>query len=50
MMMVIDGLLTKQIASQLSISVKTVDVHRSNIMKKLGVTSVAQLMKKVIAP
>jgi FixJ family two-component response regulator len=50
MSLVVDGLLSKQIANQLGISIKTVDVHRSNSMKKLGVTTVAQLMKKVVSP
>ncbi len=50
MSLVVDGFLSKQIANQLGISIKTVDVHRSNSMKKLGVTTVAQLMKKVISP
>ena len=46
--MVVDGFLTKQIANHLCISTKTVDVHRSHIMKKLNVSSVAQLVRKVI--
>ncbi len=43
--LVIDGNATKQIAKSLGISVKTVEVHRGRITKKLGVTSVAQLVK-----
>jgi FixJ family two-component response regulator len=46
--LVADGNLTKQIAKSLGISTKTVEVHRSHITKKLGVTSVAQLVKMVI--
>jgi FixJ family two-component response regulator len=46
---VVEGALTKQIAKQLGISQKTVEVHRSNITKKLGVQSVAQLVKLVIS-
>ena len=46
--LVVDGVLTKQIAKQLGISVKTVEVHRSHITKKLGVESIAQLVKLVV--
>jgi FixJ family two-component response regulator len=38
-----DGLITKQIASRLGISSKTVDVHRSSISQKLGLESPTQL-------
>jgi two-component system response regulator TtrR len=47
MEMVVDGQLTKQIAKALGISTKTVEVHRSNITKRMGVESVAQLVKLV---
>jgi RNA polymerase sigma factor (sigma-70 family) len=43
--LVIEGNATKQIAKSLGISVKTVEVHRGRITKKLGITSVAQLVK-----
>ena len=43
--LVVEGRLTKQIAKELGISPKTVEVHRSHITKKLGVESVAQLVK-----
>jgi RNA polymerase sigma factor (sigma-70 family) len=46
--MVVEGSLTKQIAKQLGISSKTVEVHRSRITKKLGVRSVAQLVRMVV--
>ncbi len=46
--LVVDGVLTKQIAKMLGISVKTVEVHRSHITKKLGVESIAQLVKLVV--
>jgi two-component system, LuxR family, response regulator FixJ len=45
--MVVDGRLTKQIAKTLGISTKTVEVHRSNVTKKMGVASVAQLVRMV---
>ena len=48
--LVVEGCLTKQIAKQLGISVKTVEVHRSHITKKLGVESVAQLVKLLTPP
>jgi DNA-binding NarL/FixJ family response regulator len=37
------GLSSKEIATKLDISVRTVDTHRSNLMRKLGVKSVALL-------
>ena len=40
-----EGLLSKQIASKLDISIKTVEVHRSNLSKKLGVSSAANLVR-----
>lgn len=46
--LVVDGVLTKQIAKRLGISVKTVEVHRSHITKKLGVESIAQLVELVV--
>jgi len=45
--MVVEGRLTKQIAKSLGISTKTVEVHRSNVTKRMGVASVAQLVKIV---
>jgi two-component system, LuxR family, response regulator FixJ len=47
--LVVQGWLSKQIAKSLGISSKTVEVHRSNISKKLGMTSVAQLVKLVVS-
>jgi FixJ family two-component response regulator len=40
---VCDGLLTKEIAKKLDISTRTVDVHRSRILRKLGIESPSQL-------
>lgn len=42
---VITGLLNKQIAYDLDISEKTVKVHRGRVMEKLGVDSVAELVR-----
>jgi FixJ family two-component response regulator len=41
------GRITKQIARDLTISPKTVEVHRSNIMKKMRVESAAELLHLV---
>ena len=40
------GLTTKDIASKLFISTRTVETHRSNILKKLEVKNTASLIKK----
>lgn len=42
---VITGMLNKQIAYALGISEKTVKVHRGRVMEKLGVASVADLVR-----
>jgi RNA polymerase sigma factor (sigma-70 family) len=42
------GLPTKEIASQLGISVRTVETHRANLMRKLDVRSVALLTQVAI--
>ncbi|MBR9920718.1 MAG: response regulator transcription factor [Bacteroidetes bacterium] len=41
-----DALSNKEIAKRLYISDQTVGVHRKNIMRKLGVNNVAELMRK----
>lgn len=40
-----DGLSNQETADQLDISVRTVEVHKHNIMKKLGIFSTAELVK-----
>jgi len=45
---VIAGLLNKQTAYTLEISEKTVKVHRARIMEKMGVDSVAQLVRLAV--
>jgi len=40
-----EGYKNKEIAPRLNISVKTVEAHRSTIMKKVRVTNTAQLLK-----
>ncbi|MCP4022207.1 MAG: response regulator transcription factor [Desulfobacteraceae bacterium] len=43
-----EGHSSKAIANNLFISIKTVETHRANIMEKLGVKNVAQLVKYAI--
>lgn len=40
-----DGLANKQVAYQLGISVRTVEVHRARLLSKLGITSIAELVR-----
>src|SRR5438445_1544365 len=47
MQLVITGMLNKQIAGELGTAEKTVKVHRHRVMQKLGITSVAELVRFV---
>src|SRR5882762_6806423 len=47
MQLVIAGMLNKQIASELGTAEKTIKVHRGRVMKKLGIVSVAELVRLV---
>jgi FixJ family two-component response regulator len=47
MQLVITGMLNKQIAGELGTAEKTVKVHRGRVMRKLGVASVAELVRLV---
>jgi len=42
------GLKNKEIAERLEISVKTVEAHRANMMKKVRVSNAAQLLNAAI--
>ena len=42
------GLKNREIGQQLAISVKTVEAHRANMMKKVRVSNTAQLLKTAI--
>lgn len=46
--LLVDGLASKQIAQQLQISHKTVEIHRAHIRQKLGIESVAQIVHMVL--
>lgn len=43
--LLLEGHTSKEIARELTISHKTVDVHRSNLIRKIGARSLSQLMK-----
>ena len=47
MQLVITGMLNKQIANELGTAEKTIKVHRGRVMKKLGIVSVADLVRLV---
>jgi DNA-binding NarL/FixJ family response regulator len=42
------GFINRQIGQRLRISVKTVEAHRANMMKKMRVSNTAQLLKTSI--
>jgi FixJ family two-component response regulator len=45
MQLVITGMLNKQIAGELNVTEKTVKAHRGRVTQKLGITSVAELVR-----
>jgi DNA-binding NarL/FixJ family response regulator len=46
--MLAEGRATKDIASLLNLSIKTVETHRQNIMRKINKHSIAELTKYAI--
>lgn len=46
--MVVDGYNNKEIADELLISVRTIETHRGNIMKKLKVKNAVEMVKKAL--
>ena len=46
--LIADGMRSPAIAEQLHVSVATIEVHRRNIMRKLGIRTVAELTKHAI--
>ncbi|AVG17856.1 DNA-binding response regulator [Chromobacterium vaccinii] len=50
MQLILAGKLNKQIAEELSISMKTVEVHRSRVFEKMGVKSAVELAGMLAAP
>ncbi|MBU3695333.1 response regulator transcription factor [Dechloromonas sp.] len=49
MQLVVAGKLNKQIADELDISMKTVEAHRARVMEKVGVRTLAELVKIVMS-
>ena len=47
MQLVTTGMLNKQVGAELGMAEKTVKVHRGRVMQKLGITSVAELVRLV---
>ncbi len=48
MSLVVRGKLNREIAEELAISIKTVEVHRAHVMEKLEVSSLAQLVQLAV--
>lgn len=46
--LIVNGFTCKEIAKQLNLSHRTIEVHKANLMKKLGVHSKAELTSKII--
>lgn len=48
-MLIVKGQSSKTIADELNISKNTVEVHRANLMQKMGVNSSSQLVAQAVA-
>lgn len=46
--LLVEGMSTKEVASSLNVSVKTIETHRANIMDKLDIHSISELVKYAI--
>ncbi|AWH16128.1 DNA-binding response regulator [Stenotrophomonas sp. ZAC14D2_NAIMI4_7] len=49
MALVVSGLMNKQVAAELQLSEITVKIHRGNVMRKMGVRSLAELVRQAEA-
>ncbi len=47
--MIVDGMLNKQIAQALGLSMKTIEKHRGNVMRKMQADSLAELVRMAVA-
>lgn len=45
--LVVNGMKNQQMADLLCVSLRTIEVHRSNVMKKLQADNLAELLRKV---
>jgi len=46
--LIAEGLKSSEIAQQLNISIKTIDIHRTHLKNKLNIHSIAELTKFAI--
>jgi two-component system, LuxR family, response regulator FixJ len=47
--MLVEGLISKEIAARIGVSTRTVEGHRRQVLRKMGVTSAAQLVRIVMS-
>jgi DNA-binding CsgD family transcriptional regulator len=46
--LIAEGLLSKEIAAELGVSLKTVDTHRTELMRRLGIRGIAGLVRYAV--